>query len=198
MTPELLAEALPKASYAVSRILRDYPQDVEDVLQQACLQAHIHQDTFKGESQFSTWFVKIAINKALMYVRHRKPRKFAFTSIDDVVLASRRQSPEEQAIRAQRRKLLARMIRRLTPIRRRELLLVITEERGDRRGNSQRKAAFHQAKIQLRKMLQLPPLPDKDRRQIIDLMVEIGEPVGHGLLMRKPKPKEDQNEKQLN
>jgi RNA polymerase sigma factor (sigma-70 family) len=186
MTPELLAAALPKALYHVSRILRNYPDDVEDVLQQACLKAHVHQESFQGKSQFSTWFVQIAINEALMYIRKRKPLRFAFKAIDDVLLTSPRLNPEQQLLGAERRKILAGMVRKLSPKKRREVLLRISGERTESSNTPRRKAAFHRAKIQLRKMCGLPPLPEKDRRQIIDLLVEIGEPVGIDLL--KPRP----------
>lgn len=189
MTPELLAEAVSKATRAVSRILRNFPDDVEDVLQQACLKAHVHRKQFQHKAKFSTWFVTIAVNQAYMHLRSKKVGdRTTGASIDDYILASTRQNPEQKLLGAERREILARMVRRLSPTRRREVLLWINEDSGDRPSSGQRKSAFHQAKIQLRKMcgLPLPPLRNKARKEIIDLLVEIGEPIGHELLMPRP------------
>jgi len=47
-------------------------EDAEDVLQEAFLKAYEHLDRFKGDSKFYTWLVRIAVNEALMKLRHRK------------------------------------------------------------------------------------------------------------------------------
>jgi len=49
-------------------------EDAEDVVQESFQQAFIHLKSFKGDSRFSTWLSRIAINAALMRLRkkHRK------------------------------------------------------------------------------------------------------------------------------
>lgn len=47
-------------------------EDAEDVLQEAYLKSFLHLVTFNGDSQFSTWFSRIAINVALMLLRKRR------------------------------------------------------------------------------------------------------------------------------
>ncbi|HET8826226.1 MAG TPA: sigma-70 family RNA polymerase sigma factor [Terriglobales bacterium] len=49
-------------------------EDAQDVVQEAFLRAFRHLDQFQGNSQFSTWLVRITINQSLMKVRkaHRK------------------------------------------------------------------------------------------------------------------------------
>jgi RNA polymerase sigma-70 factor, ECF subfamily len=62
---------------AVRSVLRD-GADVEDVMQQAYVQAFTHMDQFEGASRWSTWLCRIAINEALARVRQRG----RFVSID--------------------------------------------------------------------------------------------------------------------
>lgn len=49
-------------------------EDAQDVVQEAFLRAFRYLDQFQGNSQFSTWLVRITINQSLMKVRkaHRK------------------------------------------------------------------------------------------------------------------------------
>jgi RNA polymerase sigma-70 factor (ECF subfamily) len=63
----------------VRSVLRD-PAEIEDVIQQAYLQAFIHLDQFGGASRWSTWVCRIAINEALTRLRQRG----RFVSIDEV------------------------------------------------------------------------------------------------------------------
>jgi RNA polymerase sigma-70 factor (ECF subfamily) len=51
-------------------ILRD-DAEAEDAVQEACLQAYKALGTFRGESQLSTWLVRITANEALMRRRSR-------------------------------------------------------------------------------------------------------------------------------
>jgi RNA polymerase sigma-70 factor (ECF subfamily) len=62
---------------AVRAVLRD-GTDVEDVMQQAYVQAFTHLDQFEGASRWSTWVCRIAFNEALARMRQRG----RFVSID--------------------------------------------------------------------------------------------------------------------
>jgi RNA polymerase sigma factor (sigma-70 family) len=55
----------------VWRITRNR-EDAEDVLQEAYLKSFLHLISFNGDSQFSTWLSRIAINVALMLLRKRR------------------------------------------------------------------------------------------------------------------------------
>jgi RNA polymerase sigma-70 factor (ECF subfamily) len=55
----------------VFRILRNH-EDAEDALQEALFKAYTHLDRFRGDCKFSTWLTRIAINSALMQMRHRR------------------------------------------------------------------------------------------------------------------------------
>ncbi len=55
------------------------PQDAEDVLQETFINVYRHLDTFRGDSEFSTWIFRIATNASLMKLRSAKPT----LSLDD-------------------------------------------------------------------------------------------------------------------
>lgn len=53
------------------RILND-PHEAEDLMQEAFIQAFERIDTFRGNSQLSSWICRIAINKCLDHLKKRK------------------------------------------------------------------------------------------------------------------------------
>lgn len=55
---------------AVRSVLRDGPE-VEDVMQQAYIQAFTHLEQFEGAARWSTWLYRIAFNEALARLRQR-------------------------------------------------------------------------------------------------------------------------------
>ena len=55
----------------IRAVLRD-DRDVEDVMQQAYLDAYTHLDQFRGTAKFSTWLTRIAVNRAIRTGRGRK------------------------------------------------------------------------------------------------------------------------------
>jgi RNA polymerase sigma-70 factor, ECF subfamily len=48
----------------IRAILRD-DRNVEDVMQQAYIDAYLHLDQFRGDARFSTWLTRIAVNRAI-------------------------------------------------------------------------------------------------------------------------------------
>ena len=58
--------------YRLAKRITQNDEDAEDVLQEAFLKAYEHLDSFKGDSKFYTWIVRIAVNEALMKLRKRK------------------------------------------------------------------------------------------------------------------------------
>ena len=58
--------------YRLAKHITQNDEDAEDVLQEAFLKAYEHLDTFKGDSKFYTWIVRIAVNEALMKLRKRR------------------------------------------------------------------------------------------------------------------------------
>lgn len=53
------------------RIVKN-PADAEDVAQDALVLAYRYRDSFRGESQYSTWLHRITQTAALMYLRKRR------------------------------------------------------------------------------------------------------------------------------
>lgn len=55
-------------------------EDAEDAMQTAFMKAHQRINQFRGDSLFSTWLTRIAVNEALMQVRRRRAPQL---SLDD-------------------------------------------------------------------------------------------------------------------
>jgi RNA polymerase sigma-70 factor (ECF subfamily) len=74
---------------AAFTILRQQ-QDAEDALQRCFQRAFTNLARFRGDSTFSTWLTRIAINEALMMLRQRRTN----TSVSE----TRREDPESSAV----------------------------------------------------------------------------------------------------
>ncbi|MFQ5777730.1 MAG: RNA polymerase sigma factor [Terriglobia bacterium] len=84
--PTLVAEAQRGNTDAFTTLVNQYDrnihrlalnitgnqEDAEDVLQEAFLKAYRKLDSFRGNSRFCTWLVRIAVNEALMKLRKRR------------------------------------------------------------------------------------------------------------------------------
>src|SRR5579863_3617061 len=68
---ELVGPHLHRIYLTAVRITRN-PADAEDASQECLVRAFLHIQTFRNDSQFSTWLMRIAINESLMRVRKRK------------------------------------------------------------------------------------------------------------------------------
>jgi RNA polymerase sigma-70 factor, ECF subfamily len=66
---EILFERYQRKMFRVAlRVLRNR-EDAEDAVQEAFGRAFVHLKTFQGQSRFSTWLTRIAINEALVLLR---------------------------------------------------------------------------------------------------------------------------------
>lgn len=97
-------------------------EDAEDVLQEAYLKSFLHLVSFNGNSQFSTWLNRIAINVALMLLRKRRnhPEVFIDGSESDpsspaTDFPDRSESIESWYFRFERMQQLRMAIRQLSP-----------------------------------------------------------------------------------
>ncbi|HJU42959.1 MAG TPA: RNA polymerase sigma factor [Vicinamibacterales bacterium] len=62
---EILVRRYNQRLYRTIRaILRD-DRNVEDVMQQAYIDAYMHLDQFRGDAKFGTWLTRIAVNRAI-------------------------------------------------------------------------------------------------------------------------------------
>jgi RNA polymerase sigma-70 factor (ECF subfamily) len=106
---EVLMRRYNQRLYRVARsILRD-EAEVEDVMQQAYVNAYLHLDQFAGRARFSTWLTRIAVHEALARVRRRGRSKevvMSETGETEAAAASTRPDPEQEALTGELRQLL--------------------------------------------------------------------------------------------
>jgi len=105
-------------------------EDAEDVRQLVLLKAFLHLSEFKGQSSFSTWITRIAINEAIMM--RRKDRRGLEVPIDEAIpwddspsapeVADSRPNPEHWYAQLEWREILHSALRALRPAVRLALL----------------------------------------------------------------------------
>jgi RNA polymerase sigma-70 factor, ECF subfamily len=111
-------------------------QDAEDALQETFLRAYLASHTFEGRSNVYSWLTRIAINSALLTLRRRRARlEILFDPCFDartqtifVNLKDSAPNPEELYEQRQRRTVLFRSIRNLSPRLRRPLQMQMRRE----------------------------------------------------------------------
>jgi len=84
---DVLMRAYYQSTFQVALGVVRNREDAEDVLQEAMLKAYSKLGQFQGNSQFYTWFFRIAMNEALMKVRGRHPDRQVM--LDDVMKSER-------------------------------------------------------------------------------------------------------------
>jgi RNA polymerase sigma-70 factor (ECF subfamily) len=106
----------------VARRITGNHEDAEDVAQDTLLQAFKHLGSFRGDSRFSTWLTRIAVNMALMKVRSRKIQVMSLdngaeTGSGQVVreIQDKKPTVEQQCLQQELQFILVEMIGRLGP-----------------------------------------------------------------------------------
>lgn len=101
------------------RILRN-PHDAEDAAQRCFQRAFTNLSKFRGDSAFSTWLTRIAINEALMLLRQRRTSTWLLEGNSDgnydssaFDLADKGPTPEEIFAKNERRALIIQTISQL-------------------------------------------------------------------------------------
>jgi RNA polymerase sigma-70 factor (ECF subfamily) len=133
----LVAEVVRGNSAAFETLFRRYQQkmlhvalsrlqnaeDAEDAVQQTFQQAFVHLKSFQGQSRFSTWLTRIAINEALMLLRKRRPGHLSIEghqSLDEenfaLEIRDKAITPEEQYGQKELNNVLSGAINELRPI----------------------------------------------------------------------------------
>jgi len=134
-------EALCKQSantvlHVARRMMRNN-EDAEDVVQESFQQAFIHLKNFNGDSRFSTWLSRIAINAALMKLR--KKHRPLDVSLDEsaeteepsarIEVEDQGLNPEQLYAQQERQRILSDAMNALTPGMRKAIELRELEER---------------------------------------------------------------------
>jgi RNA polymerase sigma-70 factor, ECF subfamily len=134
-------EALCKQSantvFHVARRMMRNTEDAEDVVQESFQQAFIHLKSFNGDSRFSTWLSRIAINAALMKLR--KKHRLWDVSLDEsaeteepsarIEVEDRGPSPEQLYAQQEQQRILCEAMNQLTPGMRKAIELRELDER---------------------------------------------------------------------
>jgi RNA polymerase sigma-70 factor, ECF subfamily len=104
-------------------------EDAEDAVQEAMLKTIKTKSRWRGDSSFETWFMRVAINSALMQKRKARARKEALTCpIEEALhLQYSGPSPEQLVLIREREERLIHAIAKLKPLLRDTLLLLYWE-----------------------------------------------------------------------
>jgi RNA polymerase sigma-70 factor (ECF subfamily) len=60
--------------FKISKMYMDEKEDRDDLFQEITYQIWKAYPNFKGESQFSTWMYRIALNTAIIFLKNEKKR----------------------------------------------------------------------------------------------------------------------------
>jgi RNA polymerase sigma-70 factor, ECF subfamily len=162
---EYLYKAYCKRVYSVClRMIRN-PAEAEDLTQQTFLQLFRKIETFRGESNFSTWLYRVTVNVVLLHMRHRKPAAAVVEDLEHYTAneegKSKCGSGGASLSSLVDRLNLRRAISKLSPGCKRQFLLYdvlgykhseIAERLGCSVGSS--KSQLHKARKRLRRLLQ--------------------------------------------
>ncbi|MFZ6009374.1 MAG: RNA polymerase sigma factor [Bacteroidota bacterium] len=77
-----IMRACNQSLYRTSFAILKNETDAEDAVQSAYLKAYLHLNTFRKESSFLTWIMRILINECKMMLRHQK--KTSTLDVDEV------------------------------------------------------------------------------------------------------------------
>jgi RNA polymerase sigma-70 factor (ECF subfamily) len=142
--------------------------DVEDVVQDVLLQVVRKLDSFRGESELTTWLHRVAVNAALLHRRKNAPRLARQVQAADEITyegsryntGASRDRPDQQAQEREMRRLIEQAIERLPDMYRDPFVLSDIErlsnaEIGEALGLSLAavKSRLHRARLLLRDAL---------------------------------------------
>ena len=113
-------------------------EDAADVAQEAFVRAYRALPRFRGDSKFSSWLYRIAVNRALTHLARRKRRSAGDAEVADAadgmpgaepILGSSEADPEQQVVAAEERALVREAVAKLPPRYRAVITLFYLEER---------------------------------------------------------------------
>src|SRR6195952_4874278 len=120
---EQLVKQYERQIFRTANHITQNREDAEDITQDVFFKAFQKLDQFKGDSKFSTWLVRIAVNESLMRLRKRKTSKTV--SMDQDVetqegsiprdFAEWRPNPEQEYNQAELADILRKTIQGLPP-----------------------------------------------------------------------------------
>lgn len=134
---EILCKQSANTVFRVARRIMRNDEDAEDVVQESFQRAFIHLNSFNGDSQFSTWLSRIAINAALMKLR--KKHRLWEVPLDEsgepeqpssqIDVEDQGPNPEQLYAQKERQRILSKAMSDLTPGMRKAFELRELDER---------------------------------------------------------------------
>ena len=122
--------------FRVARRMMRNNEDAEDVVQESFQLAFIHLNNFNGDSRFSTWLSRIAINAALMKLRKKHLRDVSLDESAESEQWSARIDVEDQSLnpeqlyaQKEQQRILSEAMKDLTPGMRKAIELRELDER---------------------------------------------------------------------
>jgi len=118
----------------VSRIVLN-EADADDVAQEAFVRAYHALPRFRGDSKFSSWLYRIAVNRSLTHLKRKKRRAAALDPTTgaraevEASLEASREGPDEAVLREERRAMVRKAVSGLPPRYRAVVTLFYLEER---------------------------------------------------------------------
>ena len=134
---EILCKQSANTLFHVVRRMMRNNEDAEDVVQESFQQAFIYLKSFNGDSRFSTWLSRIAINAALMKLR--KKHRLWEVPLDEsgepeqpssqIDVEDQGPNPEQLYAQKERQRILSKAMSDLTPGMRKAFELRELDER---------------------------------------------------------------------
>ncbi|MGO3182181.1 MAG: RNA polymerase sigma factor [Aequorivita sp.] len=86
--------------YKVSRMYFDKLEDQQDLFQEIILQLWKSADSFKGNSQFSSWMYRVALNTAIVFFKKekRKPDNYNSKTIEPIAYEGYDNEKDQQLV----------------------------------------------------------------------------------------------------
>src|ERR1700740_849660 len=92
---EELVKRYDRNVFRIAQHITQNREDAEDVEQDAFLKAYQNLGQFQGQSNFYTWWVRMAVNEARMRLRRRRPERMV--SLDEDIKTEEDTMPREVA-----------------------------------------------------------------------------------------------------
>ena len=161
---EILMRRHNQQIYRAARAIVSDEFEVEDIMQQAYINAYLHLDQFEERSQFSTWLTRIAVNEA---IARRQKRKTILSRIENLdedggnaaeTMTAQQPTPEHQAYAQELQRVLEQAVDELPETYRtvfmlREIEGLSTSETGQGLGLGEEavKTRLHRARAMIRR-----------------------------------------------
>jgi RNA polymerase sigma-70 factor (ECF subfamily) len=173
---EFLCKQSAKMVFRVARRMMRNNEDAEDVLQESFQQAFIHLNSFNGDSRFSTWLSRIAINAALMKLRKQHLWDVSLYESNEDEQSSHRLdvedpglNPEQLYVQEERQRILSTAMNELTPGTRKVIQLRELDQR----------SSEETARIMGMSVSAVKTRVFNGRRKLRERLTQIAEPAWH-------------------